>query len=144
MRKSRFTEEQIIKVLKEHAAGLSASDVCRKHGISDATFYKWRSRFGGMEISDARKLKALEEENRKLKKLLAETMLDASTLKARAAYRLPGIGFQAVCDTKSGKLYLAVFEPKSLTARPSERSGAELHVYEFKETADFRRKSGGW
>jgi putative transposase len=81
MRKSRFTEEQIIKVLKEHAAGMPASDLCRKHGISDATFYKWRSRFGGMEISEARKLRALEDENRKLKKLLAETMLDASTLK---------------------------------------------------------------
>jgi len=81
MRKSRFTEEQIIKALKEHAAGLSVSDVCRKHGVSDATFYKWRSRYGGMEVSDARRLKALEEENRWLKKLLAETMLDASTLK---------------------------------------------------------------
>jgi putative transposase len=72
-------------VLKEHAAGLSAGDACRKYGISDATFYKWRSRFGGMEVSDARKLKALEEENRKLKKLLAETMLDAATLKEMLA-----------------------------------------------------------
>jgi putative transposase len=81
MRKSRFTEEQIIKALKEHAAGATASDLCRKHGISDATFYKWRSRYGGMEISEAHKLKALEEENRKLKKLLAESMLDVSTLK---------------------------------------------------------------
>jgi putative transposase len=81
MRRSRFTEEQIIGALKEHAAGLSAAELCRKHGISGATFYKWRSRYGGMEISDARKLKALDEENRKLKKLLAESLLDAATLR---------------------------------------------------------------
>lgn len=81
MRKSRYTEEQIIGALKEHAAGLSAGELCRKYGVSDATFYKWRSRYGGMEVSDARKLKALSEENRKLKKLLAESMLDAATLR---------------------------------------------------------------
>ena len=81
MRKSRFTEEQIIGALKEHAAGLSATELCRKYGVSDATFYKWRSRYGGMEISDARRLKGLEDENRKLKKLLAESMLDVATLK---------------------------------------------------------------
>ena len=81
MRKSRFSEEQIIGVLKEHQAGLPVADLCRKHGISEATFYNWRSRYGGMEVSDAKRLKALEEENRKLKKLLAETVLDVATLK---------------------------------------------------------------
>jgi len=81
MRKSRFSEEQIISILKEHQAGVGLADICRKHGISDATFYNWRSKYGGMEVSDARRLKALEEENRRLKKLLAESMLDVSTLR---------------------------------------------------------------
>ncbi|KQI67071.1 transposase [Loktanella sp. 3ANDIMAR09] len=81
MKRSRFSEKQIIGILKEHQAGLGAKELCRKHGVSDATFYKWRSKFGGMEVSDARKLKALEAENAKLKKLLAEQMMDVSTLK---------------------------------------------------------------
>jgi putative transposase len=81
MRRSRFSEDQIIGILKEHQAGIPVLDLCRKHGISDATFYTWRTKYGGMEVSDARKLKALEEENRKLKKLLAESMLDLSTLR---------------------------------------------------------------
>ena len=81
MKRSRFSEEQIIGILKEHQAGLSASELCRKHGVSEPTFYKWRSKYGGMEVSDAKRLKALEDENAKLKKLLAESMLDVSTLR---------------------------------------------------------------
>ena len=80
MKRSRFSEEQIIEILKEHQAGLGARELCRKDGVSDATFYKWRSKYGGMEVSDAKKLKALEVENAKLKKLLAEQMMDVSTL----------------------------------------------------------------
>jgi putative transposase len=81
MKRSRFSDEQIIGILKEHQAGLSAAELCRKYGVSDATFYKWRSKYGGMEVSEAKRLRALEDENAKLKRLLADAMLDVSTLK---------------------------------------------------------------
>jgi len=81
MKRSRFSEEQIIGILRDHEAGSPTADVCRKHGISSATFYKWKAKFGGLDVSDARRLKALEDENGKLKKLLAETMLDIAILK---------------------------------------------------------------
>lgn len=81
MRKSRFTEEQIIVILTEQERGMRTAEVCRKHGISPATFYKWKARFGGMDVSDARKLKTLEAENARLKRLLADSMLDIVVLK---------------------------------------------------------------
>jgi putative transposase len=81
MKRSRFSEEQIIGILREQEAGSQTADVCRKHGVSSATFYKWKAKFGGLDVSDARRLKALEDENGKLKKLLAETMLDIAILK---------------------------------------------------------------
>lgn len=85
MRPSRFTEEQIIGMLKEQETGAKTADVCRKHGISAAMFYKFKGQFGGMEVSDARRLKALEDENARLKKLLAEQMLDNAIPKDVAA-----------------------------------------------------------
>jgi putative transposase len=81
MKGSRFSEEQIIGVLREHEAGAKAEEVCRRHGISSATFYKWKAKYGGLDISEARRLKSLEDENRRLKKLLAESMLDNAALK---------------------------------------------------------------
>lgn len=81
MKRSRFSEEQIIGMLKEQESGLPTADVCRKHGISQATFYKYKAKYGGMEVSDARRLKSLEDENARLKKLLAEQMLDNAILR---------------------------------------------------------------
>ena len=81
MKRSRFTEEQIIAILREQESGQKTADVCRRHGISEATFYEWKSKYGGMEVSDAKRLKVLETENARLKKLLAETMLDNAMLK---------------------------------------------------------------
>jgi putative transposase len=81
MRKSRFSEDQIIGVLREQESGAATEEVCRRHGISTTTFYKWKARYGGLEVSEARRLKALEDENRRLKKLLAEAVLDVAALK---------------------------------------------------------------
>ena len=81
MKRSRFSEEQIIAILKEQEAGLPTADVCRRHGVSSATFYKWKAKFGGLEVSEAKRLRLLEDENAKLKKLLAEAMLDNAMLK---------------------------------------------------------------
>ena len=81
MKRSRFSEEQIIAILKEHEGGVATAEVCRRHGVSGATFYKWKAKFGGLEVSDAKRLRQLEDENAKLKRLLAEAMLDNAMLK---------------------------------------------------------------
>ena len=85
MKPSRFTEEQFLGILREQEAGGKTADVCRKHGISGGTFYKWKAKYGGLEVSDAKRLKALEDENAKLKKLLAEAELDKAMLKEIAS-----------------------------------------------------------
>ena len=81
MKRLRFTEEQIIAVLREQEAGMKTADICRKHGISDATFYKWKARYGGLDVSDAKRLRSLEDENGRLKRMLADAMLDNAALK---------------------------------------------------------------
>jgi putative transposase len=81
MKPSRFTEEQIIGILKQAQTGMKIVDLCRMHGISDATFYNWRSKYGGMEVSDAKRLKVLEDENKKLKQMLADSMLENKAIK---------------------------------------------------------------
>ena len=85
MKRNRFSEEQIIAILKEQEAGVPTAEVCRRHGVSSATFYKWKAKFGGLEVSEAKRLRQLEDENAKLKRLLAEAMLDNAMLKGITA-----------------------------------------------------------
>ena len=81
MKRSRFTEEQIISILREQEGGVATAEICRRHGVSSATFYRWKAKFGGMDVSDARRLKTLEGENTRLKRMLADAMLDNAALK---------------------------------------------------------------
>lgn len=85
MKKSRFSETQIVAILKEHEAGIATKDLCRKHGVSPATFYSWKAKFGGMEVSDVAKMKALEDENRRLKRIVADQALNIDVLKMAAS-----------------------------------------------------------
>ncbi|MEM7210569.1 MAG: IS3 family transposase [Pseudomonadota bacterium] len=154
MRKSwfseRFSEEQIIRVLQEHQAGAMAADLCRKHGISDATFYNWRSKYGGMDVSDAKKLKGLEAENATLKKLLAEQMMDVSTLKEMLGKKLqrPGSRRNAVdwamnekgCSQRQA-CALAGIDPRVYRRRSSQSEAAELRARR-KGLASERRRFG--
>src|SRR6202142_1144197 len=89
MKRARFTEDQIIGVLKEHEAGAKTADLARKHGVSEATLYNWKAKYGGMDVSEAKRLKQLEDENAKLKKLLAEQMLDAAALREATPFPAP-------------------------------------------------------
>jgi putative transposase len=127
MKRSRFSEEQIIAVLKEHEAGFKTADRCRKHGISEQTFYNWNSKYGGLEVSEARRLRALEDENRKLKKLLAETMLDNAMLKDLNAKNGDARCEAAGCDSS---LCCVRGEPAAGESRKRE-GGVEVPIEKY-------------
>src|SRR3974377_2021711 len=105
MKRKRFTEEQIIAVLREQEAGAKTGDLARKYGVSEATLYNWKAKYGGLDVAEAKRLRALEDENRKLKKLLAESMLDNAALKELLAKKwegpLPSEGWSLICGAGS-------------------------------------------
>lgn len=147
MKRSRFSEERIIGILKEHQAGAKGADLCRKHGISDATFYKWRSKYGGMEVSDAKRLKALEAENAKLKKLLAEQMMDVATLKemlgktSEALFTAQGrgLGHEEEGYTQRRACALAGIDPRVYRRGPKMPRDKDLRERPHKPSAERRR-----
>nr|WP_316173149.1 IS3 family transposase [Bradyrhizobium sp. SZCCHNRI2049] len=149
MKRKRFTDEQIIAVLKEHEAGAKTADLARKHGISEATLYNWKAKFGGMEVSEAKRLKALEDENAKLKKLLAEQMLDAAALRellskmvGPAAKRAAAAHLQAKLGLSERRACSIVGADRTMVRYRSRRpSDAELRV-RLRELANERRRFG--
>ncbi|WP_223569158.1 IS3 family transposase [Agrobacterium tumefaciens] len=150
MKKQRFTEEQIIAVLKEQEAGAKVADLCRKHGISDATFYNWKAKYGGMEVSEAKRLKALEEENAKLKKLLAEQMLDAAALRELLGKKMvgPAAKREAVAHLKAvmglserRACQIISADRKMVRYRSRRPSEAELRT-RLRDLANERRRFG--
>ncbi|MQB26433.1 IS3 family transposase [Agrobacterium radiobacter] len=150
MKKQRFTEEQIIAVLKEQEASAKVADLCRKHGISDATFYNWKAKYGGMEVSEAKRLKALEEENAKLKKLLAEQMLDAAALRELLGKKMvgPAAKREAVAHLKAvmglserRACQIISADRKMVRYRSRRPSEAELRT-RLRDLANERRRFG--
>ncbi len=127
--KKRFTEEQIIPILKEAEAGLPVKELCRKYNISDATFYTWRKKYGGLEVSEARRLKALEEENARLKKLLAESMLDTEALKAALNRKYGPSGTSArLCAPCCRRRRYPSAKPVHSSGYPAQRCDISLSV----------------
>ncbi|MBY5897083.1 IS3 family transposase [Rhizobium leguminosarum] len=150
MKKQRFTEEQIIAVLKEQEAGAKVADLCRKHGISEATFYNWKAKYGGMEVSEAKRLKALEDENARLKKLLAEQMLDAAALRELLGKKMVGPAAQrdAVTHLKAvmglserRACQIISADRKTIRYRSSRPPEVELRT-KLRDLANERRRFG--
>ncbi|WHO70816.1 IS3 family transposase (plasmid) [Rhizobium sp. BT04] len=150
MKKQRFTEEQIIAVLKEQEAGAKAADLCRKHGISEATFYNWKAKFGGMDVSEAKRLKALEDENARLKKLLAEQMLDAAALRELLGKKMvgPAAKREAVTHLKAvmglserRACQIISADRKTIRYRSSRPPEVDLRV-KLRDLANERRRFG--
>ncbi|MBY3424451.1 IS3 family transposase [Rhizobium laguerreae] len=150
MKKQRFTEEQIIAVLKEQEAGAKVADLCRKHGISEATFYNWKAKYGGMEVSEAKRLKALEDENARLKKLLAEQMLDAAALRELLGKKMVGPAAQrdAVTHLKAvmglserRACQIISADRKTIRYRSSRSPEVELRT-KLRDLANERRRFG--
>ncbi|MEI2301664.1 IS3 family transposase [Ensifer sp. MJa1] len=150
MKKQRFTEEQIIAVLKEQEAGAKVADLCRKHGISEATFYNWKAKYGGMEVSEAKRLKALEDENARLKKLLAEQMLDAAALRELLGKKMvgPAAKREAVTHLKAVMVLserracqIISADRKTIRYRSSRPPEVELRA-KLRDLANERRRFG--